>query len=87
MQQTLALLRAEASIVVPDATVRGVADDEEDDLVLATAVAGQVPHLVTGDRGLLNLGSYQSITIHSPRAFLELLFRKDGARCYEANLP
>lgn len=66
-------LRARATIVVPDPTVRGVADDEEDDLVVATAVAGEVDDLVTGDRGLLAIRRYRGISIITPRAFLDLL--------------
>jgi len=37
--QTLALLRAEALVVLPVSTIHGVAEDEEDDLVLATALS------------------------------------------------
>ena len=73
MQQTFTLLRAEATLVVPVATVRGVAADEEDDLVLATAVAGEVGYLVTGDKPLQALGSFQRIVILSPRQFLDVL--------------
>lgn len=72
-QQAIATLRVFATIVVPVTTVRGVADDEEDDYVLATAVAGNATHLVTGDRGLLRLGSYQGVVILTPRDFLDLL--------------
>jgi len=37
VQHTLTLLRAEAILVAPAATVRGVAENEEDDLALAPA--------------------------------------------------
>lgn len=67
------VLRTRATIVVPVATVRGVAKDEEDDLVLATAVAAAVPYLVTGDRFLRDLQSYQGVAIVSPRSFFDLL--------------
>jgi len=67
------LLRAEATIVAPVATVRGVAADEEDDLVLATAVAGDVEFLVTGGKYLQALDHYQSFVILSRRQFLEVL--------------
>lgn len=67
------LLRRRAILVVPQPIIPAVADDEEDDLVLATAVAGSATHLVTGDRGLLRLGSYQGITILPPREFLDML--------------
>lgn len=50
VRQTLTLLRSEATFVTPATTVRGVAQDEEDDLVVATAIAGGADFLVTGDR-------------------------------------
>ena len=50
-----------------------VADDPDDDMVVATAIAGKADYLVSGDRHLKALGSYQGITILSPRQFLELL--------------
>lgn len=73
VQRALGVLREGASIVMPDHTVRGIGNDTEDDLVLATAVAGRVSHLVTGDKGLLRLVQYRGIEIVSPRAFLDLL--------------
>ena len=73
VRQALRLLREEASLVVPVGTVRGVAEDEEDDLVLATAIAGDVGYLVTGDRFLLAIGRYRNVVILSPRQFFEML--------------
>ncbi len=72
-QRALELLRDRAILVTPVETVHGVADDEEDDLVVATAAAGSVSHLVTGDRGLVRLGTYQELIILTPREFLNLL--------------
>jgi predicted nucleic acid-binding protein len=77
IQRAVWLLRNRATVVTPVGSVQGVADDEEDDLVLATAVAGRVPYLVTGDRGLIALGSYEGIVIIDPAAFLQ---RLDEAR-------
>ena len=45
----------------------------DDDLILATAVAGVASHLVTGDRQLRNLGEYQDVRIVGPRAFVDWL--------------
>jgi uncharacterized protein len=73
VHNTVALLRERAHLVVPAATVRGVAEDEEDDLVLATAIAGGAGFLVTGDKYLQALGRYQNVVILSPRQFLEVL--------------
>jgi uncharacterized protein len=69
----LRLLRTAATIVVPDATVSGVGEDIEDDLVLATAVAGNADFLATGDKHLQGLGRVRGITILSPRQFLDWL--------------
>ena len=46
------LLRSHATIVPITAIVQGVATHPEDDLVLATAVSGNVDHLVTGHERL-----------------------------------
>jgi uncharacterized protein len=71
VRNTLTLLRERAQIVLPATTVHGVGEDEEDDLVLATAIAGDASFLVTGDRHLQRLGRYQDLVILSPRQFLE----------------
>jgi uncharacterized protein len=70
----LALLRTQAmTILVPPAAQVAVTGDPEDDHVLATGVIGQADYLVTGDRGLLDLGTNQGVRILSPQAFLEIL--------------
>ena len=71
--RALVVLRTSADIVVPVSTVHGVAEDDEDDLVLATAAAGGVGFLVTGDRYLQALGNYEDVRILSPRQILEVL--------------
>ena len=53
--------------------MHGVAEDAEDDLVLATAIAGGAGYLVTGDKFLQTLGHYQNVAILSPQQFLTLL--------------
>lgn len=52
----------------PPLTVQ-VCRDSDDDLVLATAVAGGCACIVTGDKDLLVLGSYDTIQINSPGDF------------------
>ena len=56
--------------VKPAEGIHGVAPDDEDDLILATAVAADADFLVTGDKGLLALGEFRGIPIVSPREFL-----------------
>lgn len=57
----------------PVDTMRGIAEDLEDDLILATAVAGGADFLVTGDRVLREIGEYGGVRIVTPREFLDLL--------------
>ncbi len=50
-------LRTQAQVVaVPLRAIRNVRGDPEDDYVLATAAEGRVDDLVTGDKGLIELG-------------------------------
>lgn len=51
-------------------TLSGVASHPEDDLILATAVSGSAGYLVTGDRQLQRLRSFQGVVIISPAEFL-----------------
>jgi uncharacterized protein len=55
------------------ASVHGVATHPEDDLILATALSAKAEYLVTGDRKLQALRTYEGVAIVSPRQFLELL--------------
>lgn len=50
-----------------------VADDPDDDVVLATAVAGQAETIVSGDHHLLALGTYRGLPVLTPRQFLDYL--------------
>lgn len=74
--EALALLRQQATTVIPVDTVQGVAPNEEDDMVLATAVAGEVDFLVTGDGPFRDVGFYEGIVMISPREFLEQILEK-----------
>jgi len=67
------LLERETFVSRISAQVQGVATHPEDDLIVATAVSAQADYLVTGDLQLQRLGSYQAVTIVSPRRFLEVL--------------
>ena len=71
---TTTLLRTlGALVVVPEESITPVTGDPEDDLVLASARLGGADYLVTGDRGLLDLGQHEGVAILSPREFLGLL--------------
>lgn len=63
-------------MVTPADVPRVVADDADDDHVLACAVAAQADLIVSGNRYLLNLGShYQGIAFVSPAKEMERSFR------------
>lgn len=46
--------------------------DPDDNRVLEAAVAGEADYIVTGDRDLLELGSYEGIRIVTPADFVAL---------------
>lgn len=70
-------LRRRALVVQVTESAEGVASHPEDDLVLATAVAGDAAYLVTGDNGLLAVEGFRNVSIVSPREFLVLLEGND----------
>ena len=51
----------------------GVTRDPKDDPVVACAVEGEAEFIVSGDRDLLVLGTYQQVRVVTPREFLALL--------------
>lgn len=65
--------RAQVRMVDPVALPAPVCRDADDDLVLATAVAAGAGRIVTGDRDLLVIGTYEGVRLVSPRQFLESL--------------
>ena len=53
--------------------IHAVAADPDDNKYIEAAVEGLAQFVVTGDRHLLSLKSYENIRIVTPRVFLELL--------------
>ncbi|MBF2016066.1 MAG: putative toxin-antitoxin system toxin component, PIN family [Rivularia sp. T60_A2020_040] len=54
-------------------TLKAVLDDPDDDMVVECAVMGNATHVVTGDKHLLSLTSYQDIAILKAAEFVTLL--------------
>ncbi len=69
----LDLLRQAAVVVSVQSRLTGVAPDPNDDHVLAAAIDGAAEYLVTGDRGLLGLGSYRGVRIVNARELLDVM--------------
>ena len=61
--------------VEPKPLSERICRDADDDVVLATALAGKADVIVTGDNDLLVLREFRGTRILSPRKFLELLDR------------
>lgn len=57
--------------IVTPAPIEPACRDPDDDLVLATAVAGMADVVVTGDQDLLVLDPFRGIRILTPAAFLD----------------
>jgi putative PIN family toxin of toxin-antitoxin system len=75
----LPMLRAlhdEAEIVAPARLGERVYRDKDNDVVLATALAGKADVIITGDNDPLAVKQFRHIRILSPREFLELLDRR-----------
>ena len=62
-----------AEIVQPKTVPAVIADDPDDNHVLACAVEGNADLIVSGDRHLLSLKDYQGIPIVRPMDFLRTL--------------
>ena len=74
VEQLVTLLERDALLVSGNADIAGaIPEDPADETVLACALEGQADVIVSGDRHLLDLGSYQSIPILTVRQFLERL--------------
>ncbi|MDE2797475.1 MAG: putative toxin-antitoxin system toxin component, PIN family [Gemmatimonadota bacterium] len=70
IQDFLRSLRRQARITPGVLDIKTIEDDPEDDTVIITAVESQAECIVSGDRHLKNLGSYQNIPILSPAEFV-----------------
>ena len=73
-QQTVEEVRQFSVLVFVPGQLHGVvADDPDDDVVLVCAAVGDTSFIVTGDKHLLNLQSYQSIAIVRAQVLLDTI--------------
>lgn len=72
-QAALSLLVTYATLTDLTLPVNDVAPDPDDDHVLAAAISAKADYLVTGDRPLQSVGTYEDVQIVSPRHFLDIL--------------
>ncbi len=71
--ETIDEMRLFSKVVAIPGRLKVVAADPDDDAVLECAAVGQAQYLVSGDRHLLALGSFQGIQIVKAAEFLTLL--------------
>ena len=51
--------------------------DPDDEPIVSSALSGKAQAFVTGDKALLELGSFEDLPIVSPRQFWEMLARRE----------
>lgn len=68
----LSQLKSKVAVVNPSFVLDAVSEDPDDNRVLECAVAGKAEYIVSGDRHLLRLHSYDGIAILTVRQFLEV---------------
>ncbi len=73
VSEIIALVREQAKVVKPAVVSKTACRDADDLPVLGTLLAGNADCLVTGDRDLLDLNSFEGKPILSPRAFYDSL--------------
>ena len=71
VRRLLRQLRLRARLTPHALALRVVEADREDDNILIAAVEGRADCIISGDKHLRDLGSYQDIPILSPAEFVE----------------
>jgi uncharacterized protein len=74
IESTLTPIFSRAEMVEPTVTV-STSPDPDDNHILECALEAKCDVIVTGDQGLLNLGSFEGISIMPPRDFFEHVLR------------
>ncbi len=70
-ERSLVEVRALTEVIAPPPLAQPVCRDPDDDAVLALGVAASVDFIVSGDRDLLTLKSFQGIAILTPAEALQ----------------
>jgi len=78
--EAVEMLRSQMQIVVPIALPQPVSRDKDDDVILATAVAGNARCIISGDKDLLVLQRYLEVEVISPSQFADFEAREGGAQ-------
>lgn len=71
VSDALALIRSRVYLVSPIQIQSPASRDIKDNPILGTAVAARAERIITGDKDLLSMSSFEGIRIVSPAEFLE----------------
>jgi len=66
-------IKKKLKVVRPKEAINILKKDKDDNRVLEAAVEGKCQYIITGDKELLELGSYQKIKILTASQFLDIL--------------
>jgi putative PIN family toxin of toxin-antitoxin system len=69
VQEAMGMLNSASEIVEPAPLKESVCRDPDDDMVLATALSGNVDCLVSGDKDLTEMKAFENIPILKPSEF------------------
>ena len=69
IKEALSIILEASEIIQPVRAIQGVCRDKDDDQILACALSAEADYLVSGDRDLLDIGSFEKVKIISPREF------------------
>ncbi len=72
VEALLAVMALRGQLVVPDRAIR-ICRDPNDDMLIEAALAGTARYVVTGDKDLLVLKSFETVRFVTPRIFLQHL--------------
>lgn len=64
-------LRLLAEVVFPKKRIAVIKSDPADNKIIECAIEARAKYIISGDPDLLNLGSYETIKILTPRSFVE----------------
>lgn len=73
VDRILETVSVNAEVVSAVVFTRPICSDPDDDKFLGTAIAAGAEYVVSGDKALLRVGSYQQIQVVSARQFLNQL--------------
>jgi putative PIN family toxin of toxin-antitoxin system len=78
LNEVLPVVWSTGELVVPQTEVNVVSNDPDDNRIIECALEANAYFIVSGDRHLLALRSYHSISIVSPRQLLEAYLADQG---------